>query len=81
MFGLFKKNRKKKKSNVQFVDLNGNILKEGDIVLSHRYELGNCVVKVCENGYEYESLKTQKKVNWALMIDAATDRQKVEKVE
>ncbi len=81
MFGLFKKARKKKQSNVQFIDLNGNSLKEGDIVLSHRYELGNCIIRACENGIEYESLETQIKVNWALMIDAATNRQKVEKIE
>ena len=81
MFGLFKNTRKKKKSNVQFVDLNGNNLKEGDIVLSHRYELGKCVISIGEDGFEYESIETHKRVNWALMIDAATERQKVEKLD
>ena len=81
MFGFFKKTRKKKQSSVQFADLKGNILKEGDVVLSHRYELGKCIIKKAENGFEYESLATHKKVNWVLMIDAATDRQKVEKVD
>lgn len=81
MFGFFKKKQKKKQSNVQFADLNGNMLKEGDVVLSHRYELGKCIIKSVENGFEYESLATHKKVNWVLMIDAATDRQKVEKVD
>jgi hypothetical protein len=81
MFGLFKKKQKKKKSNVQFVDLNGNSLSEGDTVLSHRYELGKCIIKTGENGFEYESIENQKRVNWARMIDAVTERQKVEKIE
>ena len=81
MFGFFKKTRKRKKSNVKFADLNGHILKEGDEVLSHRYKLGKCIIKTGENGFEYESIATKKKVNWILMIDAATDRQKVEKIE
>ncbi len=52
MFGLFKKKTQKKKSNVQFVDLNGNSLSEGDRVLSHRYEMGKCVIKNGDNGFE-----------------------------
>jgi hypothetical protein len=40
MFGLFKK-KNGNTSNVQFVDLDGNELKEGDHVMSHRYDLGN----------------------------------------
>lgn len=81
MFGLFKKKTQKKKSNVQFVDLNGNSLSEGDRVLSLRYELGECVIKNGDNGFEYESVENKKRVNWALMIDAATERQKVEKLD
>ena len=80
MFGLFKNSRKKKKSKTQFIDLNGIELSEGDIVLSHRYELGKCVIRVGENGFEYESIETQKRVSWTLMVDAATERQKVEKI-
>jgi len=64
---------------MQFIDLNGNILNEGDKVFSLRYELGECLVVTGENGYEYESIETKKRVNWTLMIDAATERQKVEK--
>lgn len=79
MFGFLKK--KKKKSTVQFIDLNGNMLSEGDKVLSLRYELGECIIVHGENGLEYESIKTKKRVNWTLMIDAATERQKVEKIE
>lgn len=81
MFGLFKSNKEKKKPALQFVDLDGNPLKEGDTVLSLRYDLGKCIIKVGENGFEYESIETKKTVGWALMIDAATERQKVHKVE
>ena len=81
MFGLFKKKTQKKKSNAQFVDLKGNSLLEGDRVLSLRYELGECVIKNGDNGFEYESVENKKRVNWALMIDAATERQKVEKLD
>lgn len=81
MFGLFKSKNKGKKPSVQFVDLNGNILKKGDKVVSFRYDLGTCVIIEGENGYEYESVESKKRVNWTLMIDAATERQKVEKVD
>lgn len=81
MFGLFKNKKPKKATNIQFIDLNGNTLQEGDHVISHRYELGKCIIKTSENGFEYESIETNKRVNWTLMIDAATERQKVEKVE
>ena len=81
MFGLLKKNRKNNKSKIQLVDLNANPLSEGDVVLSLRYELGKCMIKTGENGFEYESIETGKRVNWTLMIDAATERQKVEKLD
>jgi hypothetical protein len=80
MFGLFRKS-KEKKSLIEFVDLDGNELKEGDIVISQRYEIGKCRIGKDENGYFYESLETGKCVSWALMVDAATERQKVNKVE
>lgn len=60
--------------------MNGNTLKEGDSVLSHRYELGKCVLRIGEDGFEYESIEINKRVNWILMIDAITERQKVEKL-
>ena len=80
MFGLFKNKRNKKKSRLVFADLEGNELKEGDVVISHRYDLGRCIIKTGENGFEYESIQSKKCVNWTLMIDAATERQKVTKV-
>lgn len=81
MFGLFKSKRKSRKSANQLIDLNGNNINEGDIVLSHRYELGNCNVVNGANGLEYESIESKKRVNWTLMIDASTERQKVEKLD
>ena len=37
--GIFK--RKKGKSKIQFSDLEGQPLKAGDHVMSHRYDMGN----------------------------------------
>ena len=75
MFGLFKK---KKKELVLF-DLEGNPLAEGDIVLSLRYDMGECKLVKTENGFEYQSIDGDTKVTWLKMIDAATERQKVMK--
>ena len=75
MFGLFKK---KKKELVLF-DLEGNQLIEGDIVLSLRYDLGECRLIKTEQGFEYESIENKNRVSWVKMIDAATERQKVRK--
>ena len=81
MFGFFKYNQRRKKSGIRLIDLNGNELKENDVVLSHRYELDKCVIIIGDDGFEYKSIETQKIVKWTLMIDAATQRQKVEKLE
>jgi hypothetical protein len=75
MFGLFKK---KKKELILF-DLEGNPLVEGDIVLSLRYDMGECKLVKTENGFEYQSIDGDTKVTWLKMIDAATERQKVRK--
>jgi len=75
MFGLF---NKKKKELVLF-DLEGNPLAEGDIVLSLRYDMGECKLVKTENGFEYQSIEGDTKVTWLKMIDAATERQKVRK--
>ena len=75
MFGLFKK---KKKELVLF-DLEGNPLAEGDIVLSLRYDMGECKLVKTEDGFEYQSIERDTKVTWLKMIDAATERQKVRK--
>lgn len=75
MFGIFKK---KKKELVLF-DLEGNPLADGDIVLSLRYDMGECKLVKTENGFEYHSLEGDARMTWLKMIDAATERQKVKK--
>ncbi|WKN33553.1 hypothetical protein PZB74_09440 [Porifericola rhodea] len=79
MFGFFKK---KKKSTHQPVlaDLNNQPLQEGDIVESMRYDLGQCEIIMGEKGLTYKSIATGRLVSWHLMVDAATDLQKVKKI-
>ena len=78
MSGLF--SRKSRKSKLQFVDLEGKPLKEGDTVMSLRYDMGECRIIRTEEGMVYESLGTGEKVNYARMIDAATGYQKVKRL-
>ncbi|WPP53242.1 hypothetical protein [Catalinimonas niigatensis] len=79
MFGLFKKNDKKKHQPI-LADLNNQPLIEGDIVESLRYGLGKCRIIMGEKGLVYESIENGKQVSWHLMVDAATDLQKVKKI-
>jgi hypothetical protein len=79
MMGLFKK--KKGKSKIQFTDLEGQPLKEGDHVMSHRYDLGECRIVKTDEGMVYESLATGQQVSYVKMIDAATGYQKVKRLE
>lgn len=81
MFGWFKKNKKEAKHQPVLADLNQQPLKEGDIVQSLRYDLGKCRVIYAEKGLTYESMETGKQVSWHLMVDAATDLQKVKKLK
>ncbi|MCG8305836.1 MAG: hypothetical protein MI975_00495 [Cytophagales bacterium] len=80
MFNFFKNKRKAKESAHQLMDINGDVIREGDRVYSYRYELGDCIIVSGEHGLDYESIETKKRVNWTLMIDAATERQKVRKL-
>ncbi len=75
MAGLFR--RGSGKSKLQFADLDGQALKEGDTVMSLRYDLGECRIISTEEGMAYESLSSGEKVNYVRMIDAATGYQKV----
>jgi hypothetical protein len=77
--GLF--NRKKGKSKIQFTDLEGQALKAGDHVMSHRYDMGECRIVETDTGMAYESLATGQQVSYAKMIDAATGYQKVKRLE
>ena len=75
MAGLF--SRSSGKSKLKFSDLDGQLLKEGDTVMSLRYNLGECRILKTDEGMVYESLSTGEQVNYARMIDAATGFQKV----
>ena len=79
MFNLFKKKPKAPKLP-PLVDLDDNPLAVGDQVISQRYDLGLCRIVESENGIEYESVESGEKVSWLRMVDAATEKQKVNKV-
>ena len=76
MFNFFKR---KKKEEKPLLDIDGNLLQEGDEVDAQRYELGLCKLIKENDQYFYESLESGKKIHWAKMIDAITERQKVKK--
>ena len=81
MFNFFKKKRKdSENSNLKMVDLDQNPLKIGDTVDALRYDLGKSKVIETEKGLAYESIETGKVVTWHLMVDAATELQKVKKI-
>ena len=77
--GLFK--RSKGNSKIQFADIEGQAMKAGDHVMSHRYDMGECRIVETDEGLAYESLATGQQVSYAKMIDAATGFQKVKKLE
>lgn len=77
LLGFLKKNKEKKK---QLLDLNGNILQEGNEVEAQRYDMGRSRLIIVEDQFYYESLETGKRVLWVKMIDAITERQKVKKI-
>ncbi len=78
MAGLF--SRKSSRSKLRFVDIEGRELKEGDTVLSYRYDMGECRIVRTDQGMVYESIATGQQVSYAKMIDAATGYQKVKKL-
>jgi hypothetical protein len=80
MFGFLKRNKSKKNTMPQLVDLQNNTILEGDRVTALRYDLGVCKLVVVEGKYLYESEVSGEQVSWLKMIDASTDRQKVEKI-
>lgn len=63
-----------------FADLDGIPLKEGDKVLSLRYELGECIIIKTEEGLAYESIEKKTIVSWTKMVEAASKNQKVRKL-
>jgi len=82
MFNFFKrKGKSDKTSNLRMADLDQNPIKAGDVVNALRYDLGISKVIETEKGLAYESIETGKVVTWHLMVDAATELQKVKKLE
>ncbi len=82
MFNFFKrKGKSDKSSNLRMADLDQNPIKAGDVVDALRYDLGKSKVIETEKGLAYESIETGKVVTWHLMVDAATELQKVKKLE
>jgi len=82
MSGLFSFGRNKsRKTKPVFADLDGQPLKDGDVVMSLRYDMGESRIVKTETGMVYESVKTGIRVAWDKMIDAATGYQKVRKLE
>ncbi|MEN8247719.1 MAG: hypothetical protein ABFS32_02205 [Bacteroidota bacterium] len=69
----------KRKKEKELHDLDGNLLKIGDFVLSLRYDLGECKIIKTEEGIKYQSVETGQMVSWLKMIDASTERQKVKR--
>ncbi len=79
MFRILK-NKASKTGSLKMADMDGTPLKEGDVVMSYRYDLGKCKILLTAQGYMYESLESGKQVSWARMIDARTELQKVRKI-
>ena len=80
MLSWFKKKDKKDSPALDLKDINGNPLKEGDIVESMRYDLGKCQIILEGSQFIYESLENGEQVSWLRMVDAATSFQKVKRV-
>lgn len=82
MFRLFKKKENNQKSTPKLEDINHQPLKVGDKVESLRYNMGMCEIQLDDQEQViYFSLVNGEKVSWLRMIDAATECQKVKKIE
>jgi hypothetical protein len=79
MLRIFKK-KPQKKEPPQLLDMDGNLIQEGDEVIAHRYELGNCKVELEGLQFFYASIHSGERVSYVKMIDAITGNQKVMKV-
>ena len=78
----FKRNNKNSSSKREpkWVDLDGQVLQEGDEVEVLRYEMGRSVVVKDEDGLAYQSIESGKIISCWYMVDAATTHQKVRKL-
>ncbi|MEQ9468957.1 MAG: hypothetical protein RLN88_16225 [Ekhidna sp.] len=79
MLRFFQK-KPKEKQPPRLLDMYGNPIMEGDEIISHRYELGQCIVELEGLEYFYVSKHSGKRVSYTKMIDAITGNQKVKKV-
>lgn len=79
MFRLFKK-KPKEKQPPQLLDIEGDLIIEGDIVQSQRYDLGKCDVILEGLQFFYISQESGQKVSYVRMVDAITGNQKVKKL-
>ncbi len=77
---LFKK-KPKEKQPPQLLDLNGNLILDGDRVESQRYELGECTVQLEGLEFFYQSVEKEDRVSYTRMVDAITGYQKVLKLD
>ena len=76
MFGLFKK----KKEKPHLIDIDNNVIFEGDLVEALRYDLGECTLEMIDGTFFYVSSANKEKVIYLKMIDASTENQKVRKI-
>jgi hypothetical protein len=84
MFRFFRKRnngKSNRSSSLQLIDIDGNSLSVGDLVMSLRYELGTCRLIETQEGYAYESVQSGQQVSYLRMVDAATTYQKVRKIQ
>ncbi|MFT7162298.1 MAG: hypothetical protein ACI9GZ_003488, partial [Bacteroidia bacterium] len=61
----------------KLLDLNGNLIVEGSIVTSLRYDLGECKVELVALEYFYVSIEKEERVSYVRMVDAISGNQKV----
>lgn len=79
MIGFLKK-KPKKKEPPELIDMAGNLIQEGDVVISERYELGTCDVTLEGLQFFYVSQDSEKSVSYVKMVDAISGNQKVRKI-
>ncbi|MEQ9404973.1 MAG: hypothetical protein RIM99_15380 [Cyclobacteriaceae bacterium] len=80
MLNFFKK-KPKEKLPPELMDMDGHPILEGDEVISHRYDLGQCTVELEGREFFYVSKESGQKISYTKMIDAITGNQKVLKIK
>lgn len=76
-----KKEIREKEPEIRLMDLESKTLKNGDKVMSLRYDLGESILRITPEGIFYESVATGEKISYTRMVDASTNCQKVRKIE